>query len=115
MGRACDIGSGTGVGRRRLWEYESVRVLEIIVHITTILGLAVIIFQIWSTNLGNRRVSNFNFINTETAAKLELNARHAIEGAGIEFQHTTSWVGFLRGSMIAPPFIRAALVVPRHI
>jgi hypothetical protein len=67
------------------------RVLEIIAQITTILGLGVIIFQIWMTTRWNRRVSNFNFINTEVSARLELDARHAIESAGVTFQHTAGW------------------------
>ena len=65
--------------------------LEITTQITTIVGLAVVIFEIWQTGRWNRRVSNFNFINTEVSAKLELEARRAIETAGIAFEHTPGW------------------------
>ena len=67
------------------------KALTVVVQITTVLGLGVVIFQIWQTNRWNRRVSNFNFINTEISAGLEQKARKAIEAAGIVFQYEPRW------------------------
>ncbi|MEE1885346.1 DUF4760 domain-containing protein [Pedobacter flavus] len=66
-------------------------IIGILAQITTILGLAVIIFQIRQTTKWNRRASNYNFINTEITAKLESEARKKIEDLKISFRYGSDW------------------------
>lgn len=65
--------------------------LEVAVQISTLVGLAMVGLQVWSNNRWNRRVSNFNFIDTATTGSLELNARRAIEDRGIAFRPVAGW------------------------
>lgn len=65
--------------------------IGIIAQFATILGLIVIIFQIRQTTKWNRRASNYNFLNTEISAKLEIEVRRKIESVGIIFQYGSSW------------------------